>query len=146
MQPETIDEMKQAVIASGYDLDELLVYKCEHCKTIVTTRPLSNAFTGGSQAFILLTLDHIRTCEDPRVHVYGSNQDYINLGGALVSKMQAKVGMYGKTYPQILARSIYNSVKELTPTEIYDYVTPDIQEVLDDVATREHLPQLGENK
>jgi len=146
VQPETIDEMKQAVIASGYDLDELLVYKCEHCKTIVTTRPLSNAFTGGSQAFILLTLDHIRTCEDPRVHVYGSNQDYINLGGALVSKMQAKVGMYGKTYPQILARSIYNSVKELTPTEIYDYVTPDIQEVLDDVATREHLPQLGENK
>jgi hypothetical protein len=146
VQPETIDEMKQAVIASGYDLDELLVYKCEHCKTIVTTRPLSNAFTGGSQAFILLTLDHIRTCEDPRVHVYGSNQDYINLGGALVSKMQAKVGMYGKTYPQVLARSIYNSAILLLPDEYAEYMTADIKKVVDEVAEREHLPQLGAHK
>ena len=138
-----IEQMKHAVLESGYDLDELLVYKCEHCKTIVTTRSLKNAFIGGSKAFLLLTLDHIRTCEKPLIHVYGSEQDYVDLSGELIEKMEGKVGMYGKTYPQILARSIYNSAKELTLDEYTEYVTNDIQTVMDDVSEREHLPALG---
>jgi len=139
-----IDSMKKAVISSGFDLDELIVYKCESCNTIVCTRPLSDPILNkGSQVFKLLSLDHIRTCDKPNIIVYGASEEYVNLSESLITKIQSKVGMYDKTYEQVLERSIYNSARILTKDEYDKYVYAELQTILDEVSEREQIEKIG---